>query len=183
MDKEVKEHIANLDSTNDEIRLKALQTVLALTESRVDWAYEVWDDLFEKLSDENSFQRSIAIMVLCNLAKSDPEDRLHDSLHLLLAHTKDDKFITSRQCIQNIWKVATTSQQTRERVFAHLEKRFRECTEEKHYNLIRQDIMQSIKLLYDHEKDEALLTRAYELLVEEEEQKFRKKYEAILKAG
>jgi len=183
MDKEVKEHIANLDSTNDEIRLKALQTVLALTESRVDWAYEVWDDLFEKLSDENSFQRSIAIMVLCNLAKSDPEDRLHDSLDLLLAHTKDDKFITSRQCIQNIWKVATTSQQTRERVLAHLEKQFRECAEEKHYNLIRQDIMQSIKLLYDHEKDEALLTRAHELLVEEKEQKFRKKYEAILKAG
>jgi hypothetical protein len=182
MDRQVKELIDNLGSTDDGIRLSALQTILRLTESQVDWVYDVWDGLFEKLNHENSFQRSIAIMVLCNLAKSDTEDRLADSLDLLLAHTKDDKFITSRQCIQSIWKVATTSKRSREKVLAHLERRFRECVEERHYNLIRQDIIHSLRHLYEEEKDDTLLTRAQELIGEEKEGKYRKKYEAILKA-
>ena len=44
--------------------------------------------------------------MICNLAKSDREDRLSGSLDLLLAHTGDEKFITSRQCLRSIWKVA-----------------------------------------------------------------------------
>ncbi len=181
MDKDVKECIGNLESTDDKVRLNALQTLLKLTEDKVDWVYDIWDDLLQKLNHENSYQRSIAIMVLCNLAKSDTENRISVSLNLLLAHTKDDKFITSRQCIQNIWKVATTSEQTQKRVLTHLEKRFRECIEENHYNLLRQDIIQSIRLLYENEKDDILLTRAQELVREEKEEKHRKKYEAILK--
>ena len=172
MDKPVKEQIDNLGSTDDRIRFSALQSILELTESQVDWIYDVWDDLFEKLDHENSFQRSIAIMLLC----------LADSLDLLLAHTKDGKLITSRQCIQSVWKVATTSDRSRVEVLAHLERRFEECFEERHYNLIRQDIIQSLRHLYEEEKDDTLLTRAQELILEEKEGKYRKKYEAILKA-
>jgi hypothetical protein len=181
MDKELRECFDNLASTDDKIRLNALQAVLKITGDKVDWVYEVWDDLFRKLDHENSYQRSIGILVLCNLAKSDSEHRLDASLDLLLAHTRDDKFITSRQCIQNIWKAAAASQQTRQKVLDHLEKRFRECTPEKHYNLIRQDIIQSIRLLYEEEKDDALLIKAQQLVAEENEQKYRKQYEAVLK--
>ncbi len=181
MDKDLKDCFDNLGSSDDKIRLNALQILLKITEDKVDWVYDAWDDLLEKLDDENSYQRSIAIMLLCNLAKSDTENRLIASLNLLLAHTHDDKFITSRQCIQSIWKAAAASKQNREIVLDHLEKRFRECTEEKHYNLIRQDIIQSIGLLYEEEKDGALLNRAHELVQEEKEEKYRKKYEAVLK--
>lgn len=181
MNQDVKKCIDNLASTDDNIRLKALQTILKLTEDQVDWVYEVWDELLAKLNHENSYQRSIAIMVLCNLAKSDTEHRLNVSLDRLLAHTKDDKFITSRQCLQNIWKAAITSKQSREKILAHLEKRFRECAEEKHYNLIRQDIIQSIIFLYEVEKDDTLLTRVQALMREEKEAKYRKKYEALAK--
>jgi hypothetical protein len=182
MDKPVKDLLDNLGSTDDRIRFSALQSILKLTESQVEWVYDVWDDLFEKLDHENSYQKSIAIMLLCNLAKSDKEDRLADSLDLLLAHTKDEKFITSRQCIQSIWKVATTSKRSREEVLAHLEMRYKECVEERHYNLIRQDIIQSLRHLYEEDNDDTLLTKAQELMLEEKEAKHRKKYEAILRA-
>ena len=180
MDKDVKEHIKNLGSSDDQVRMSALQTILKLTDYTVDWVYDIWDDLFEKLKDDNSFQRSIAIMVICNLAKSDTEHRLSNSMDLLLAHTKDDKFITSRQCIQNIWKLAATSRQARDRVLDHLEKRFRECENEKHYNLIRTDILQSIMLISDPKKDEPLLAKVRVLVMEEKEEKYRKKYELLL---
>ena len=181
MDKAVKESIDNLEATDNEIRFNALQTVLKLTEDEVDWVYDIWDKLVGKLNHENSYQRSIAIMLLCNLVKSDTENRLDASLELLLAHTKDEKFITSRQCIQNIWKVAAASKSRREKVVDHLEERFRECADEKHYNLIRQDVIQSMKFLYDQEKDDALLTRAQTLMMAEHEEKYRKKYRSILK--
>jgi len=179
MDRIIKELFGSLRSSDNAVRMNALQKVLALTESRVDWIYEVWEDLFQKLNHKNSFQRSIAIMVLCNLAKSDGENRLNSSLNLLLEHTRDEKFITSRQCIQNIWKIALTNDQARETILDHFEQRFRECATEKHYNLIRQDILQSMVSIWRQDKDDTILSRARELLAEEKDMKYRKKYEYI----
>jgi len=181
MDKKIKTWIDELASTDDKIRFTALHEILALTEHEVDWVYEPWDNLLAKLDNVNSYQRSIAIMILCNLAKSDREQRMALSLDRLLAHTKDEKFITSRQCIQNIWKVATVSKAARGRVLDHLQARFYDCTGEKHYNLIRLDIIQAIMCLYEVEKDEALLVIARGMVATEKEVKYRKAYEDALK--
>jgi hypothetical protein len=182
MNKNIQKHIENLTSTDDKVRLEALQNLLKLTESKVDWIYEVWDLLLEKLDHENSYQRSIGIMLLCNLAKSDVENRLDVSLGHLLAHTKDEKFITSRQCLRNIWKAAAANKLNREKVLKHLEKRFLECVHEKHYNLLRQDIIQSMTSLYAKEGDDRLLTGIQTLIAKEKEMKYRKQYEALLRA-
>ncbi|MBI5954711.1 MAG: hypothetical protein HY865_23890 [Chloroflexi bacterium] len=182
MNKNIQKYITDLGSTDDKIRLEALQATLKLTESKVGWGYEIWDLLLEKLDHENSYQRSIGIMLLCNLAKSDAENRLAGSLDRLLAHTKDEKFITSRQCIQNIWKVAAANKSNREKVLKHLEKRFVECVDEKHSNLLRQDIVQSMLALYKAERVEGLSTRIQALIAKEPEPKYRKQYETLLKA-
>src|SRR5271157_6051510 len=108
MNKDIKRLVNDLGSSDDKIRMGALGTLLKRTESKVDWIYEVWDHLLEKLDSENSYQRTIGVKLLCNLAKSDTEDRINLALDRLLVHTKDEKFITSRQCIQNIWTAATT---------------------------------------------------------------------------
>lgn len=180
MDQHIKEIYDNLASTDDAVRMGALQAVLELTENKVDWVYEVWDDLLQRLNHQNSYQRTIAILVLCNLAKSDTQHRLDNSLNLLLAHTKDDKFVTSRKCLQSIWKVAAASPQNRSKVIDHLEKRYRECTSETHYNLLRQDILGSLRSLYDLEKDPELLVKAQDLIKEERDDKYRKQYATIL---
>lgn len=180
MNTDVRKHVENLGSTDDKIRLAALQTLLKLTDSKVGWLYEIWNQLLEKLDHENSYQRSIGILLLCNLAKSDTEDRLKSMLDRLLAHTRDDKFITSRQCIQNSWKAAATTKSNREKVLKHLEKRFVECAGEKHCNLIRQDIIHSMVSLGKFEGNNGLLTRVQALIEKEQDQKHRKKYEALL---
>lgn len=184
MNKKIKKQIADLASTDDKIRMDALQGLLQVTESKVDWGYEVWDSLLEKLRSENSYQRSIGVMLLCNLAKSDEENRLGGILDRLLIHTRDEKFITSRQCLQNIWKVAATNKPNRDKVMKHLEKRFVECTIEKHYNLLRQDILQSMLSLslYREEEHDSLLASAQALIAKEQDQKYRKQYETLLKA-
>jgi hypothetical protein len=98
----------------------------------------------------------------------------------LLIHTRDEKFITSRQCIQNIWKVATTNRTNREKVLKQLEKRFVECADEKHYNLLRQDVIQAVISLDKFDGKDGLLTRIRVLIAKEADAKNRKKYEALL---
>jgi hypothetical protein len=182
MNKTIQQHIEHLASTDDKLRMDAMQSLMNATESKVDWVYEAWDILIEKLDDENSHQRSIGVMLLCNLAKSDSQDRLKHVLDQLLSHTKDEKFITSRQCIQHIWKAAVSTKSNREKVLKHLEMRFMECAAEKHSNLLRQDIIQSMVALSKHEKDEALLSKAQALIAKESDAKYRKQYGALLKS-
>ncbi len=180
MDEIIRNLFTSLGSTDDRVRLDAFNQLLSLTEKQVSWAYDVWDDLLARLDHPNSYQRSIAIMLLCNLAKSDLERIMDQSIGRLLAHTKDEKFVTSRKCIQNIWKVALVSQELKEQIIDHLECRFRECVAEKHPNLLRADIIQSIRNLHDYQSDASLLTIGRSLIELEKEVKHRKKYEAIL---
>ena len=180
MDSQTRQLFANLTSSDDQTRLKALKAVLNQTEKKVPWTYEVWDELVRRLDDPNSYQRSISIMVLCNLAKSDPAKRLNTIVDKILEHTNDEKFITSRQCIQNLWKAAAANQACRGKIIKHLGKRFRECVNEKHYNLIRQDIIQTLaRLSADAGLDEAM-ELAHRLVEAEQDGKYRKKYEAVL---
>ena len=180
MDKKTKSLVEDLASTNDEVRMNALQTLLKVTESKVGWVYEVWDLLLGKLDHENSYQRSIGVILLCNLAKSDLENRLATSLDRLLACTKDEKFITSRQTIQNIWKAATTKP-NRDKVIKHLEKRFTECENEKHFNLLRHDVIRSLMSLHQEIKDTSLISKVQALIAKEKDPKYRKQYEGNLR--
>jgi len=98
----------------------------------------------------------------------------------MLEHTKDEKFITSRQCLQNIWKVAAAHDSLAESVLEHLQSRFRECAEEPHANLLRRDIIESLGSLCDAVHDPAIRHRAHALIQEETSDKSRKQYEKVL---
>ena len=179
MNKQIENFFSDLESKDDPKRLKALKAVLHATEAKVDWIYDKWDWLINKLNDENSFQRSISIMILCNLAVSDSKKKMSDILKAILSHTKDEKFITSRQTIQNIWKIAVAIPNLKTEIVGHLSKRFKECITEKHYNLIRQDIIQSMKAM----DDQAVYAQAMALVEKEQDPKYKKKIIAILNAN
>jgi hypothetical protein len=87
LDHRIQKHLTDLRSKDDKIRFLALQTLLKATDKTVDWVYDVWDNLIKLLSDEKSYQRSIAAMLLCNLAKSDSAGKLGKSITQLLRLT------------------------------------------------------------------------------------------------
>jgi hypothetical protein len=58
-----------------------------------------------------------------------------------------------------------------------------ECENEKHYNLLRQDIIQSMMSLYKLKKEDVLLTKAQALIAAEGNLKYRKQYEALIRAA
>jgi hypothetical protein len=155
---------------------RAFVSLTALTEGPVDWAYEVWDELLRLMKEGDNRQRSIAGQVLCNLAKSDPNERIVKDTAALLALTKDERFVTARHCLLSLWKVAIVGARQRKAVVDGLVRRFKECGTEKNGTLIRYDIQCTIRRVYDAEPDAKLRVTAEGLIALEGDAKYRKKY-------
>lgn len=179
MDESTKTLIHNLHSSDKQVQNDAFFAVIALTDQPVDWAYEVWDEMVASLTHKDNHERAIASQVLCNLAKSDPENRILDDFPTLLNVTRDERFVTARHCLQNIWKIGAVGEDQQKVVVDGLTLRYRECINEKNCTLIRSDIIQDFKNLYDVVGDESLREHALALIETEEDLKYRKKYAKI----
>jgi hypothetical protein len=180
MKPEIQTWVNQLDLKEDAVRYEAFTRLLDLTENKVDWVYEVWNMLVAKLSDTNSYQRNIGVKLLCNLSQSDSEGQLASSLDSLLKCSHDEKFITSRQALQSLWKPAYFEPQLREKIVDHLIMRFGECESENHANLLRQDILQSLFHPGRLTHDEKLQQKVLELVESEKDPKSKKSYLALI---
>ncbi len=181
MDQITREHVENLRSQDRDLQNKAFFYVIEATDKAVDWTYEVWDKMVAALTDQDNHNRAIAAQVLCNLAKSDSENRILKDFDALLAVTKDKRFVTARHCMQNIWKVGTAGKLQQQKLVDGLVGRFKECSTEKNCSLIRYDIIQGLKNLYDAVKDEKIREKALALIETEEDLKNRKKCVSVWK--
>ena len=181
MDKLTRSHLENIRSKDRELQNKAFFYILNITEKPVDWAYDVWDDMVAGLTHEDNHVRAIAAQILSNLAKSDPKERILQDFDALLELTKDERFVTARHCLQSLWKVGVAGKKQQKMYMEGLERRFKECVTEKNATLIRYDILQSMRNVYDKAKDEKIKKKALELIELEEDLKYRKKYASLWK--
>jgi hypothetical protein len=69
--------------------------------------------------------------------------------------------------------------QQKEILLNGLAERFGNCLQEKNCTLIRFDIIEGLRKLYDKETDETVKQKALELIETEEDLKYRKKYAAV----
>jgi hypothetical protein len=181
MDKLTRTHLEHIRSKDRELQNKAFFYILNITEKPVDWAYDVWDDMVAGLAHEDNHVRAIAAQILCNLARSDPKERILKDFPALLELTKDERFVTARHCLQSLWKVGVAGKKQQNLYMDGLERRFRDCLTEKNCTLIRYDILQSMRNVYDKMKDEKIKKKALELIELEEDLKYRKKYASLWK--
>jgi hypothetical protein len=162
---------------------EAYTAIMAATEQPVDWADAVWEQAVGNLAHKDNHNRAIAAQLLCNLAKSDPEGRILQDFDKLLAVTKDERFVTARHCLQNLWKVGVAGAAQRARLLEGLEMRYFECMAEKNWSLIRFDIIQGLRHLYDAVLDEAVKAQALALIGCQDDTKYRKKYAGVWKSA
>jgi hypothetical protein len=179
MNKTVQTSIENLWSDDRDLQNEAFFYIIEITENPVDWAYDAWDEVAKNLKHPDNHNRAIATQVLCNLAKSDPKERILKDLPALLAVTKDERFVTARHCLQALWKIGVVGEKQRKKLVDRLTVRFKECITEKNCTLIRYDILQSLRNVYDVVKDEKVKAKALELIETEEDVKYRKKYATL----
>jgi len=181
MDNQIKLAFEKSKSGDKDERYEAYQNILNVTDQQVDWAYEVWNQLIEDLTHEDNHQRSRAAQYLANLAKSDPEMRIMKDFPKLWEVTKDEKFVTARHSLQSIWKVGIAGTVQKEMVMEFMVERFKKCADEKNFTLIRNDIIQNMKNLYDYFNDEFIKQTALDLIDTVDDKKYKKKYMDIWK--
>jgi hypothetical protein len=137
--------------------------------------------MLASLTHKDNHVRAIAAQVLCNLAKSDPRERILKDFDSLLEVTRDDRFVTARHCMQALWKVGVAGKKQQKAYMDGLERRYKECITERNTTLIRYDILQSMHNVYDKVKDEKIRKKALELIELEEDPNYRAKYTSLWK--
>lgn len=181
MEKQIQSLFDDLEGEDKHKQYSAFMSIMEKLELEVDWAYEVWDMLLAWLTDKDNHRRARAAQFLAGLAISDPEQRILRDFPLLLEVTKDEKFVTARHCLQSIWRVGLAGEAHKELVMGHLVSRFQTCSDEKHPTLVRYDIQQGFRHLYDATKDQSIKKTALELIEIEEDEKYVKKYKLVWK--
>jgi hypothetical protein len=181
MDSTLRTHLDNLFITDRNLQNTAYAYIMQATDKPVDWAYDVWDTMLAHLTHKDNHNRAIAAQVLCNLAKSDPEQRILRDFEALLNVTKDERFVTARHCMQSLWKIGTAGKAQQQKLIEGLERRFNECISEKNCTLIRYDIIVGLRNLYDAITDEAIREKALAWIESEQDLKYRKKYVGVWK--
>lgn len=178
MDHKTRKHLDNLRSEDRDVQNEAFSFVLKKTEKPVDWAYEAWDQLVGGLRHKDNHVRAISAQILANLAKSDPQNRMQKDFPALMAMTKDEKFVTARHTLQATWKVGIKSKMQKTVVDA-LANWFRDCGAEKNWTLIRYDIIQALRNLYDQVRDEKIREKALQLIETDEDIKYKRNMPAF----
>jgi hypothetical protein len=181
MNQAIAQFLDDIRGPDNAARSRAFEAVIAATDSPVDWAYDVWDEVVADLRHRDNHVRAIASQMLCNLAKSDPEVRLAKDFPALLNVTRDDRFVTARHCLQALWKVGVAGPRHQEIWREGVVLRFTECRTEKNWSLIRYDVLQSMRNVYDVTKDDNIRTTAQDLIAAETDDKYRKKYAKLWK--
>jgi hypothetical protein len=179
MDTQIIQYFHDLGSKEKDIQYEAFKNILAVTEKEVDWAYEVWDQLLEDLKDPDNHKRSRAVQFLAHLAISDPEKRILNDFPEIWKVTYDEKFVTARHSLQSIWRIGLAGEEQLDMVLEHLNDRFKNCLDEKNYTMIRFDITQGLRNLYDEIEKPIIKYLALDLIDAEENRKYRKKYAAV----
>ena len=157
----------------------AYQEMLTLTVEPVDWADSVITEVFLQLSNTNNRNRSIAAQLLCRLAKSDGSKHILRDFQKLFSVVKDERFVTARHALQSMWMVACVGDQYQKEVLDSLKEWYFECVSHKNCTLIRYDIIESLRKIYDDVMDERIRALAADLIDQEKDNKYQKKYRTI----
>ena len=181
MDKTIRSKMDDIFTGDGQTQFKAYDYLMKESEKPVSWAYDVWDELVDGLTHKDNHVRAICGQLLGNLGKSDPKGRMFKDFDKLLKVTKDERFVTARHTMQNIWKVGLGGKNAQILVVKGLEKRYKECIKEKNGALIRYDILVTLRNLYNATTSSEIKEKALELIELEQDSKYKKKYAAVWK--
>lgn len=108
-----------LSEKNDKIRYQAFLLLQNRSAEKND-VYPYWDIFLSKLKSENSYQRSIGLMLIAENTRWDQENKMEEAIDDYLQRLNDDKPITIRQCIQALSKVVPYKSNLHNKIAAHL---------------------------------------------------------------
>jgi len=98
--------IESLSLKDDNIRYQAF-LLLQNRSMLFNDVYPYWGVFKDKLKSDNSYQRSIGLMLIAENVKWDTDNNIENVIDEFLNLLNDEKPITIRQCIQSLGKIAS----------------------------------------------------------------------------
>lgn len=144
-----------LNEKDDDIRYAAFLLLQTISQ-KDDRVYKYWETFAEKLSNDNSYQRSLGLMLIAENIKWDKDGRFAKIFSKYLEHCDDEKFITARQCIQGLNKIISQTNQYRKEIIARLIGIDFEKRKDTQKYLLLLDTVEALGKLYQDEKDEKI---------------------------
>ena len=144
---------------NDEIRYSAFLVLQKRSEEHSD-VYPYWNTFLTMLDSDNSYHRSIGIMLISLNVKWDQQNKLEQILPTYLKICDDEKFITARQAILGIKKWAQLKPQVLEQVATELMKIDIFTRKDSQQKLLMMDILVVLYEVYTLKPMDEIMTYA-----------------------
>ena len=138
--------IEHLTEKDDKLRYSAF--LLLQAKSRLfPLVYGHWDLLTQKLTSDNSYQRSLGVMLLAENVRWDKEGKFSKSLNAYLDCCGDEKFITARQAIQGLASIIKIDSRYNQKIKQRLSSLQLDKYKENQQKLLSKDVTAILKLI------------------------------------
>jgi hypothetical protein len=131
--------VDELSEKDDKLRYNAF-LLLQAHSTLAPLVYAYWDVLAQKLESDNSYQRSLGVMLLAENIRWDREGKFGASLSEFLACCSDEKFITARQTLQALTKIVGTTKAYNKTIANHISSLDISKYKENQQSLLKKDI-------------------------------------------
>jgi hypothetical protein len=138
--------VETLSEKDDKLRYNAFLLLQAHTKV-ANTVYPYWNKLAEKLDSDNSYQRSLGIMLLAENVRWDSEGKFAGVIGKYFACCNDEKFITARQTIQALAEVAKATSKYNKAIAEGLAGLDFSKYKENQQSLLKRDVAATQKLL------------------------------------
>jgi hypothetical protein len=138
--------VKELSEKDDKLRYNAFLLLQAHSRLKPS-VYSYWDELARKLSSDNSYQRSLGVMLLAMNVRWDEEGKFKSVIDRYFACCTDEKFITSRQAIQGLTTIMMVTNSYNNEFRNRLLTLELEQYKENQQKLLRKDIANVLKTL------------------------------------
>lgn len=170
-----------LSEKDDVIRYQVFQ-LLQIRSSQTKDVYPFWDVFRKKLASDNSYQRSIGLMLIAGNAVWDTENRMDAAMEEYLKLLNDEKPITVRQCIQSLNKIIPYKPHLSEQIAKSLMSINLEAVKETMRKLLLIDVLNILCLIRkSHTSNEIETYIANAMMGEILDKKAKKQVEAALR--
>ncbi len=107
--------VERLSEKDDKVRYNAF-LLLQAHSREFSSVYPYWDVLENKLSSDNSYQRSLGVMLIAENIRWDSEYKFAKIIGKYMACCNDEKFITARQTIQGLGTIMQSTDRYNESI-------------------------------------------------------------------
>lgn len=148
-----------LATKEDDVRYQAFLLLKERSGIEAD-VFPYWQTFLEKLNSDNSYQRSIGLMMLSENARWDIEGKTAAALEAYCKCLADEKAITVRQCVQGLRPIVTAHPELGSAVSARLLTLDLTAIKETMRKLVLLDILDVLLLIRSQSatRDEAIET-------------------------